>query len=72
MSAQSGYRPVCRLCQSVLVSSMPHGRFDDYRRAVKAMQGHLLYTCDAASSSMSNRERELVAEDSIEVVEGVA
>lgn len=70
-SRSSGYRAVCRLCQTVLVSSTPNGAFVDFGVAVKAMHAHLIHSCDAAIG-INKRAREIVADTSIEVVEGVA
>lgn len=71
MSA-SGYRAVCSLCQTVLVSSLPHGRFRTYEEAAKVMHAHLIHRCEQVREPLRPREREHVAHQSIEVIEGAA
>jgi hypothetical protein len=72
MTSRSSYRAVCRLCQTVLVTCTPHGAFVDYDVAVKAMDAHLKNSCDQSGDLLNRRGREIVAETSIEVIEGVA
>jgi hypothetical protein len=73
-SPSSGYRAVCPLCKTVLVTVAPRGVFADFDAAVKAMRGHLRFSCDVQDTlpPMSKRELEIVSENSIEAIEGAA
>lgn len=71
MSAQ-GYRAVCSLCQTVLVSSMPHGRFESFEAAARVARAHVLHRCEKVTGTPKGRELDALADNSVEVVEGVA
>jgi hypothetical protein len=71
MSSSTTYRAVCPLCQTVLVSSDRGGGSMDFAVAIKAMHAHLTHSCDKADG-IGKRQRELVADNSIEAIEGAA
>ena len=70
-SPSSGYRAVCPLCKTVVVSSAPGGTFTEAGAAIRAMHGHLVFSCDAANG-LKRSEREQAAENCVEAVEGAA
>jgi hypothetical protein len=74
MSTSTSYRAVCPFCKTVLVTLAPGGVFVEFGTAVKAMRGHLRFSCDVQDKlpPMSKRELEIVSENSIEAIEGAA
>lgn len=70
-SPSSGYRAVCPLCETVLVSSEKDGAFAKYNVAVKAMRGHLKFSCEKAQGEKP-RTLEILSDAGIEVIEGAA
>lgn len=74
MSTSTTYRAVCPLCKTVLVSSDRGGGFYEFDAAVKAMRGHLRFSCDVQEQlpPMSTHELGIVSENSIEAIEGAA
>lgn len=71
MSA-SGYRCVCSLCQTVLVSAMPGGTFPSFEDAARVARAHLVHRCDHVTRKLSDRELDIVADAAVEVIEGAA
>lgn len=66
-----GYRAVCPLCQTVIVSPLPRGTFREYGVALKAVHAHLRHSCDKAAG-LKRRSLEAVADHSVEAIEGAA
>lgn len=71
MSAE-GYRAVCPVCKTILVSAMPHGRFLTFQEAVRVNRAHLIHRCDGVKKELTDRELDIVSEAGVEVVQGAA
>lgn len=65
----STYRCVCALCQTVLVSSLPAGTYLSFEEAARVGRAHLVHRCDQVTRTLSDRELDIIADASVELLE---